>query len=102
MITSVLVIKTIIKAIFIVSKLQLFLYILYPTHFGLSIYIEALIDSNIEINIIQSSFAKNLDFHIYIINVSTQKINSSKLKTFEIVITSFLIDNKDRKSHFLR
>lgn len=30
------------------------------------------------------------------------KIDSNRLKTFGIVIDSFLVDNKDKKSHFFK
>lgn len=45
---------------------------------------------------------KKLGVHIQKTNVFTQKIDDSKLKTFRIVIASFLMNNKDKKSRFFK
>lgn len=48
------------------------------------------------------SFAKKLNFCLRKIYISTQKINSSRFEIFEIVIDSFLVDDKNRKSRFFK
>ena len=45
-------------------------------------------------------FAKKLDLQIYETKVNTQKIDDSKLDTFDIVVVSFLVKNKKRKFCF--
>lgn len=62
--------------------------------------VEALIDSSSKVNVIQPSFAKDLGLRICKINVDAQKIDCSRLKTYEIVIVFFQVDDKDRKSRF--
>ncbi len=47
-------------------------------------------------------FAKKLSLQIRHINIGTQKINSSKLAIFNIIITSFLVDDKDKRSRFFK
>lgn len=49
---------------------------------------------------IKPSFTKELGFCVWRIKVGIQKINGFRLKTFEMVITSFLIIEKVRKSRF--
>lgn len=48
----------------------------------------------------KSNFTKQLDYHIEKSDVGIQKINSSQLEMFGIVITSFSIDDKDRICRF--
>lgn len=48
----------------------------------------------------QPSFARKLSLHIRKTNVNTQKIDNSGLKIFDIVITSFLVEDKDKKFCF--
>lgn len=48
----------------------------------------------------QSSFIKKLSFCIYKTNVSAQNNRGSKLDTFGIVITFFLVNDKDEKFYF--
>lgn len=45
-------------------------------------------------------FTKKLGLWIYKIKVGTQKIDSSKLNIFGIIIVFFLIKDKERRSHF--
>lgn len=42
-------------------------------------------------------FATRLSFHICKTNVGAKKIDGSKLETYEIVITSFQVDDNDKK-----
>lgn len=47
------------------------------------------------------AYASILGLRVYRINVKAQKIDCSILKTFEIVLASFYIENKLKKSWFL-
>lgn len=62
----------------------------------------ALIDSGNEVNTITRSYIVKLDFKIYATDVKAQKINSFTFKIFEIVLTSFQINNKLEKSRFFQ
>lgn len=64
--------------------------------------IEVLIDSASEVNAMQSYFAKKLSHCICKTNVGVQKIDSSRLKTFEMVIASFQVNDKDGKSRIFK
>lgn len=88
-----------IEVISVVLELHYILYIWYSTQF-VPHTIEALINSNNEINITQPSFTKKLSLCIQKTNIDTQNIDGNKLETFAMIITVFLFDNKDRKSRF--
>lgn len=60
----------------------------YPFQFS-KFPIETLIDSNSKINAMQPSVVTKIDLGIYKTNVSTLKIDDSKLKTYEMVIAMF-------------
>ena len=47
-----------------------------------------------------SAFAQKLDLYIQKTNVEAQKIDDFTLKTFEIVIADFQVENKGGKSRF--
>lgn len=53
-------------------------------------------------NTISSTFAKKLGFWIQRTEVGAQKIDSSSLKIFEIVIAFFSIDNRASKPQFFK
>lgn len=59
--------------------------------------IEALIDSDREVNIMQSRFVKKLGLCIQKIDVDAQKIDGSRLETFVMVIAFFLVNDKNKK-----
>lgn len=44
------------------------------------------------------SFARKLGLYIWKTDIGVQKIDGSRLKIFGMVITSFLVDEKDEKS----
>lgn len=50
-----------------------------------------------KINAINLGYAQKLSLSIEKINIKAQKINSSGLKTFKMIITNFLIKNKSSK-----
>ena len=64
--------------------------------------IQALINSGNEVNTITSEYASKLGLKICFIDVKAQKIDNSTLKTFEIVLTSFQVEDKLRKSWFFQ
>lgn len=52
-----------------------------------------LFNLQIEINVIYSIFIKKLDFLISLINIKAQKINSTTLNIYVIVLVAFLVTN---------
>lgn len=83
------------------AELQNISYIHYLALFG-EFFVKAHINSSSKVNAVLSSFAKNLGLRICKTDEGAQKIYSSRLKTFEMVIASFQVDYKDRKSHFFK
>lgn len=53
-----------------------------------------LINLGSKINAMRPSFAQELSFQVCWTNIGAQKINGSKLETFNIVIAFFLVDDK--------
>lgn len=51
--------------------------------------IEALINSNNKINVMQPSYMQKLGFYVQKTNISAQKIDGNKLKIFKMVIAFF-------------
>lgn len=56
--------------------------------------VQALINLNNKVNIISLIYAINLSLKIRFINVGTQKIGSSIIEIFEIVLTSIKVEDK--------
>lgn len=71
----------------------------YPTRL-IEFFFKALVKSDSKLNAIKPGFARKLGLRIYKTNVSTQKINGSKLETYEIVIALFEVDDKVKKFRF--
>lgn len=69
-------------------ELQRILCMHYPSYFN-RFLIETLIDLDSKINVIQWSFAKKLGLCICKTDVGAQKIDSSGLKNFGMIITLF-------------
>lgn len=63
--------------------------------------IKALIHSGTKANVIQLRFVWKLSFRIYKTNVSTPKIDDSRVENYIMFITLFQIDDQDRKSCFI-
>lgn len=82
-----------------ITKLQWISYNNYLIQFNKQL-VRAFIKFGNEINEIQSSFVKKPSFHIWKIDIRAYKIDSSTLKTFGIVIASFLVNDKKKKSQF--
>ena len=62
--------------------------------------IEALLDSGSKVNAMSQTFAQQLGFKICKTNVGVQKIDSTTLETYEIVVSTFSVLNKDGKERF--
>ena len=62
--------------------------------------IQALINSGSEINTMAPAYAAKLGLKVCPINVGAQKINSSSLKTFGMVIAGFHIEDKLDRARF--
>ena len=64
--------------------------------------VPALLDSENEVNAIYPTFAKELGFFIKPIDIGTQKIDSTTLNTYKIVVTAFLMTDKPNQIRFLK
>lgn len=82
-------------------EIQWVLYIYYSTQF-VKFSIKVLINSSSKVNVMQPNFARKINFYICKTNVSTQKIDGSRLMIYRMVIALFQLDNKDKKSHFFK
>lgn len=71
--------------------------IYYLVHFKEEL-VQAFINLNSEVNTINLTIIKKLGFWVQKTEVDAQKIDSSSLDIFEIVIASFSIDNKAGKA----
>lgn len=83
------------------SKHQRVLCIDYRTLFY-KFSIKAIINSSSKNNKLQLSFLRKLGFYIYTTNLSTPKIDSNRLKTYEIVTILFQVDDNDGKFRFFK
>ena len=62
--------------------------------------IEALLYSESKVSIMSQAFAHQLGLKICKINIGAQKIDGTTLKTYEIVVFTFSILDKDNKERF--
>ena len=53
-----------------------------------------------KISVMHSDFTKKLGFYVQQTNIGAQKIDTSKLDTFDMVITFFLVQDKGKRSCF--
>lgn len=75
--------------------------IYYPLCFWKNIArVKALIDSSSKVNAITLGYFLKLGLKIYHIDVKAQKIDSFILKTFEIILASFQVEDKFEKARF--
>ena len=77
--------------------------IYYPVQFqkDKKATIWVLINLNIEVNVMTITYAKELGFWVWKIDIAAQKIDNSLLKTIGIVITNFQVKDKlDRVRFF--
>ncbi len=61
---------------------------------------ETLLDLGSKVNAMSQAFAQQLGLKIYKTNVGVQKIDSTTLKTYEMVVSTFSVLNKDGKKRF--
>ena len=59
-------------------------------------------DGGSKLNAINATFAWKLGFHIQKTNIKAQKIDSSALETFEMVIADFQVENKGGRPRFFQ
>ncbi len=60
----------------------------------------ALLDSGIERNAMSQAFAQQLGLKIRKTNVGAQKIDGTTLETYEMVVSTFSVSDKDGKERF--
>ena len=75
-------------------------YICYPINFGTK-SILVLFDSGNKVNAIHLTFAKELDLFIRPIDVGVQKIDSTTLDIYGMVVVAFSVKNKANQVRFL-
>ena len=77
--------------------------IYYPVWFKKSHeQVKILLNNSNEINAISPGYIEKLGFKIWKTNIGAQKINSSILETFRIVIIDFQIENKISRPRFFQ
>ena len=64
--------------------------------------VQALIDSSSEVNAMILAYVLRLGLRVYHTNVGAQKIDGSTLKTFEMVLASFQVEDKLRRTRFFQ
>ena len=64
--------------------------------------VRALIDLGSEVNAMSPAYASKLSLKVYHINIGAQKIDSSILEIFEIVLASFQMEDKLGKIRFFQ
>ncbi len=80
------------------EKLERVPYIWYPVTF--KDQTEALLDSGSEVNAMSLAFAQQLGLKIRNPNVRAQKIDGTILETYEIIVSTFSMLNKDGRERF--
>ncbi len=63
---------------------------------------KALLNSKSKVNARSQAFVQQLDLKICKTNVGTQKINGTTLETYEIVVSTFLVSDKDKRERFFK
>ena len=63
---------------------------------------EALVDSRSEINVMNLAFTSQLGLKIWKTNLWAQKIDSTTLETYEIVVSIFFLLDKDCREKFFK
>ena len=64
--------------------------------------VQTLIDLGSEINAITPAYVSKLDLRVHHTNIEAQKIDSSILKTFKMVLASFQVEDKLRRAWFFQ
>ena len=73
-------------------------YIWYPVTF--KDLTKALLDFESKVNAMNQAFAHQLGFKIWKTNIGAQKIDSTILKTYTMVVSTFSLADKDGKERF--
>ena len=73
----------------------------YPIRFKKK-EVQALIDSCSEVNAMTPACTSKLSLWVYRTNIEVQKIDSSILKTFEMVLASFQVEDKLGRTRFFQ
>ena len=80
-------------------------YIYYPVQFKRDTYgtqVQALIDSNSEVNAMTPAYTSRLGLRVYRTNIGAQKIDGTTLETFGMVLASFQMEDKLGKIWFFQ
>ena len=80
------------------EKLEPVPYIWYLVTFKYQI--EALLDIKSKVNTMSQAFTSQLGFKIQKTNIEAQKIDNTTLKTYEIIVSTFSILDKDNREKF--
>ena len=64
--------------------------------------VKAVLNSGSKVNTMNPAFARKLNFHIQKINIVAQKIDSSTLKTFRMMIADFQVEDKGGRPRFFQ
>ncbi len=80
------------------EKLECVSCIRYPVTF--KDQTEALLDSRSEVNVISQAFVQQLGLKIRKTNIGAQKIDGTTLETYEMVVSAFLVSDKDGRERF--
>lgn len=82
-------------------ELQHIIYIHYLIQFN-GFPVKMLMSSSSEVNAIYLSFMKRLSLRICKTDVRTEKINSSLPETYNMIITLYHMNDRDKKSCFIK
>ena len=63
---------------------------------------ETLLDSRREVNVMSQTFTFQIGLKIQKANVGVQKINSTTLETYQIVVSTFSVLDKDGRKKFFK
>ena len=78
-------------------------YIHFPFYFQKDTNkVRALINSGSKVNVMKLAYASKLSFRVYQIDVRAQKIDGSILKTFDMVLASFQVEDKFGRAWFFQ
>ena len=61
-----------------------------------------MLDSGIEVNVMNPDFAQKQSLNVWKINVGAQKIDGSALETFRMVIADFQVEDKANRPRFFQ
>ena len=75
--------------------------IYYPIRFKKN-EVQALINSGSQVNAMAPAYASRLGLRVYRTDIGAQKIDGSTLKTFEMVLASFQIEDKLGRTRFFQ